>query len=187
MGLIALGLLFSPVSYGQETCESDADCEEGEACDSDGVCVRTKKIEDEDLLGSRKKRETQTPKLEKPNRETQVPKLEKPNRETQVPKLEKPGSATIRFVASVGFVGSGSLLMMRGVMLRGVMEVNVRSDSYLNPNGGFCSDCYEDEKFRVNSRLALGYAFLGTGAILGFTRNQSSSGTDVALTWRGQW
>ena len=56
-GLLALGLLFSPVSYGQNTCESDRDCEEGEACDSDGVCVRTKKIEDEDLLGSRKKRE----------------------------------------------------------------------------------------------------------------------------------
>jgi len=65
-GLLALGLLFSPVSYGQEICESDQDCEEGEACVADGVCVRMKLIEDGDLLGSgKKKRETQTSHIER--------------------------------------------------------------------------------------------------------------------------
>jgi hypothetical protein len=163
MGFLALGLLISPVSYGQETCESEWDCEQGEACDSDGVCIRTKKIEDEDLLGSGK------------------------NRENQIPKLEKPNSATLRLVATVGFVGSGSLLLMRGLILRGELEIDVRSGPALNPSGGLCSDCYEDEIRRVNSRLASGYAFLGTGVILGITESLSSSGTDVALTWRGQW
>ena len=109
----------------------------------------------------------------------------------EVPELNKPDNYTLQLAASLGCVGTGALFLLRGATLRAALKQTVE-----NPDSGCEGDpdvafesisCHAGRKLEVNSRLALGYGFLGVGAILGFTLIEPLSGTDVAVSWSGVW
>ena len=109
---------------------------------------------------------------------------------SQTAQLEKPERSRSRLVTGLSFVGGGSILLLRGATLRSEMEADIWWDPItyeMGDAGRICVPCYESQKRTINSNLALGYALVGTGTILGFTGYQSPSSTEVALTWRGAW